>query len=332
MSDTQRAQAGPGLPGPARSAVRLCRAGFRLAGFRRAGLCRAAVVVAGLLLVGVVAGTAPAAPPVAAATLAPITAVTEPGFSGGASPGAPVKPSGSLGPIGTAPATTGPPASTPAQQAPATVAPIPTPAGSSGGSGPWLLVGLLLLLVLLLGGMFALRRRPRPLAAGPPLAGPPPVRARTAGPPPPARPRTAPLPTGTPALADALRQVAAGTSSVAVAEQIDRLLGRPDTTRDDLVAACIRQRDQVRDERLRAVLLHALVGVGVSEVRADGERFDPHRHETVDRAPVADPALHDTVASTERCGYLDNGRVLRVPRVILHWAPPAGGPFPADRR
>ena len=362
MTASPRAVAEPGSPGPAISAV--TRTGALLA------TALATVLAAAVLFAAAGDTSALAASAATRGPLGTITAdTTGPGFSGGPAAGtggpigtigAPSSQPGTGTPGTAAPPTTAPPTTAPATVQPSVVpsiAPVPvTPTGGR-GSGPLLLVVLLVLVVLGLLGLLVLRGRPRTTTGtvappGPPSGSPPgsppgspsgqppgQPTGRLSGTPPGPSPgtprRTEPVPSapsGVAGLVDALRRVGAGTSSVAVAEQIDRLLGRPDVSRDELVAACIRHRDQVRDEPLRAVLQRALAGVGVREVRADGERFDPHRHETVDRAPAADPALHDTVASTERCGYVDNGRVLRVPRVVLHWVPPAGGPFPVDRR
>jgi molecular chaperone GrpE (heat shock protein) len=56
----------------------------------------------------------------------------------------------------------------------------------------------------------------------------------------------------------------------------------------------------------------------VVPVAPDGEPFDGAHHDAVDREPTTDPARDRTVASTERTGYLDHGRVLRRPEVVVY--------------
>ncbi|GAA4567534.1 nucleotide exchange factor GrpE [Planotetraspora kaengkrachanensis] len=124
---------------------------------------------------------------------------------------------------------------------------------------------------------------------------------------------------GTGHLTAALREIAAGGVSDALAQQIDRLLAA-EPGRDALVDACVRFRDQLgeRHPLLADRLLDALGPAGVREIGADGQPFDGRVHEAVDVVPTADPRLHDVVASTERPGYVDGDRVVRVPRVSVY--------------
>ncbi|GIH70120.1 nucleotide exchange factor GrpE [Sphaerimonospora thailandensis] len=121
-------------------------------------------------------------------------------------------------------------------------------------------------------------------------------------------------------LVRALAGVAADGASQAVTQQIDRLLSAGSVDRDALVHACVRHRDQLSERfpHLDEQLCAALESVGVLEVRVDGQRFDARVHEAVDLSPTADPGLHDIVARTTRCGYVDGDRVLRVPRVVVY--------------
>lgn len=48
-----------------------------------------------------------------------------------------------------------------------------------------------------------------------------------------------------------------------------------------------------------------------------GAPFDPQHHHAVDRLPTHDPAQHNTVM-TDRPGWVDGGRVLRLPDVIVY--------------
>ncbi|GLZ44911.1 hypothetical protein Acsp06_10960 [Actinomycetospora sp. NBRC 106375] len=94
----------------------------------------------------------------------------------------------------------------------------------------------------------------------------------------------------------------------------------PATDRTVLVDLCIDLADRLRDTGpgLRARLHRGLAEVGVLPIEPDGRPFDRAEHDAVDREPTADPARDRTVASTERTGYLDHGRVLRRPEVVVY--------------
>ena len=94
----------------------------------------------------------------------------------------------------------------------------------------------------------------------------------------------------------------------------------PSTERAALVELCIDLADRLRTDGpgLRARLHRGLADVGVVPVEPDGLPFDGAHHDAVDREPTPDPARDRTVASTERTGYLDHGRVLRRPEVVVY--------------
>jgi hypothetical protein len=131
-------------------------------------------------------------------------------------------------------------------------------------------------------------------------------------------------PDGRAELVRALRDLGASGVSEAISQQIDRLLtpqqpgGGPD--RGSLVASCVRFRDQLAERfpQQADLLGAALEAAGVRELLADGQPFDGRMHEAVETAPTDDPALHDVVSKTVRCGYVDGDHVLRVPRVVVY--------------
>ena len=71
-------------------------------------------------------------------------------------------------------------------------------------------------------------------------------------------------------------------------------------------------------EALREQLLDALATVGVTPIDASiGEEFDSSRHHAVGRVVTNDPGSHNRVAGTERYGYVDRGKRLRYPDVLV---------------
>jgi len=87
--------------------------------------------------------------------------------------------------------------------------------------------------------------------------------------------------------------------------------------RATLVTAAIAAIDLAQNEGLREQLTRALEQAGVTQVAPDGVPFDPQQHHAVDRLPTHDPAQHNTVM-TDRAGWVDGGRVLRLPDVIVY--------------
>ncbi|WP_018681486.1 nucleotide exchange factor GrpE [Actinokineospora enzanensis] len=122
-------------------------------------------------------------------------------------------------------------------------------------------------------------------------------------------------------LADALRDVAERAPGDAIRQQVARLLDE-EPKRDALVLACVRYRDQLgaRLPELAARLYGAMSRVGVEEVRCEGELFDPTRHTATATVTATRADQHDRVAETVRPGYLDNGRVVRFPEVVVYRA------------
>lgn len=120
-------------------------------------------------------------------------------------------------------------------------------------------------------------------------------------------------------LSHALREVATGAPSAAVAQQIERLL-ESGSSREELLLACIRYRDQLaeRDPTSANRLLGALQQIGVDEIVVDGERFDAYRHEAIDRVVAPRRDLDDHVAETTRPGYRDHVRAVRLPQVVVY--------------
>ena len=77
-------------------------------------------------------------------------------------------------------------------------------------------------------------------------------------------------------------------------------------------------------EGQRAVLrqlLKALEQFGVETVAAEGEPFDPERHEAVSMQP-SDSVAPQSVISVMQKGYLMQGRLLRAARVVVSSGPP----------
>ncbi len=116
-----------------------------------------------------------------------------------------------------------------------------------------------------------------------------------------------------------LAPLADRAASSAIAQQVARLLAE-DPPRDTLVEACVRIRDQLggRDPAIAARIADALARDGVHEVHADGEWFDPARHEAVGTAPAPSPDRHDRVAETVRPGFRDGDRIVRPPQVVVY--------------
>jgi molecular chaperone GrpE len=87
--------------------------------------------------------------------------------------------------------------------------------------------------------------------------------------------------------------------------------------RDRLVEICLTIADQTASGMLREQVEDALEEVGVIAFSADGERFDPSRHEAAGVTPTDDPEREGLVAETERPGYLDGDEVIRPARVVV---------------
>jgi molecular chaperone GrpE len=73
---------------------------------------------------------------------------------------------------------------------------------------------------------------------------------------------------------------------------------------------------------VQAQLLDALRRHGVTRIDAQGQPFDPNKHEAVAQVPTAD-APPGTVVQVFEQGYLIHERVLRPARVAVSAAPPS---------
>lgn len=129
-------------------------------------------------------------------------------------------------------------------------------------------------------------------------------------------PGPAPAASAPPSAAPASPVPAAGGPLIGPAP--DRDTDRLRTQRDGLVAGLIDLREQLPSEVLRDEVGRTLASAGITELHPDGETFDPAVHRAVAQRPATDAALHNTVAATERPGYLDGSRVLRQPEVVVH--------------
>ncbi len=98
---------------------------------------------------------------------------------------------------------------------------------------------------------------------------------------------------------------------------------RPDRNvfdqRSKLIKTCISVYDLMTSEAQREQLRMTLeeVGLTVVEVRS-GDRFDPDTQKAIDTVVTSDPRLNNTVAETERPGYKDGDKVLRLPEVLVY--------------
>jgi len=77
-------------------------------------------------------------------------------------------------------------------------------------------------------------------------------------------------------------------------------------------------------EMVRSQLLDALRRHGVTRIEAQGQPFDPNKHEAVMQQPGAD-VPPQTVLQVLEQGYMIHERVLRPARVIVSAAPPKRG-------
>ena len=90
------------------------------------------------------------------------------------------------------------------------------------------------------------------------------------------------------------------------------------TDRNALVEACIWMRDRATSPALAQHLDGAFAKVGVSQVDATGQRFDPAVHEAGSTIAAGSPAEDGIIARTEQIGYTDRGRLLRHPIVTVY--------------
>jgi len=95
--------------------------------------------------------------------------------------------------------------------------------------------------------------------------------------------------------------------------------------REKLVSACIDVTDRLTNAALRDILISALADAGVEAIDGDGDSFDAGRHRAIHRVDTDDPRQHGRIASTERLGYSDRGKVIRPPEVSVFSADPGLG-------
>lgn len=88
--------------------------------------------------------------------------------------------------------------------------------------------------------------------------------------------------------------------------------------RGALVEACIWMRDRATSPALAQHLDGAFAKVGVTQVDATGQRFDPSVHEAGGTIAAGSPAEDGIIARTEQIGYTDRGRLLRHPIVTVY--------------
>src|SRR5262245_27392726 len=96
------------------------------------------------------------------------------------------------------------------------------------------------------------------------------------------------------------------------------LLAQTLADRRALVQLCLYALDRARSDGVAERIERGLAGVGVTAVRPDGRPFDPALHEAAGTRDTDDTALAGLIAETEVVGFSDNGRVLRVPVVIVY--------------
>ncbi len=78
--------------------------------------------------------------------------------------------------------------------------------------------------------------------------------------------------------------------------------------------------------------LEGFKNMGLEEIGAQGERFDPNYHEALTTMPVDQASLDDKVVQVFSAGYRVGTRVIRPARVVVgaYTAPPEPAPEPAD--
>ncbi|HEV3356455.1 MAG TPA: nucleotide exchange factor GrpE [Pseudonocardiaceae bacterium] len=85
-----------------------------------------------------------------------------------------------------------------------------------------------------------------------------------------------------------------------------------------VVMLCIYALDRARSTGVATQLERGLAEVGIVAVRPDGQRFDPSHHEAAGTVPTDDAELVGTIAETEAVGFVDHGRVVRAPVVLVY--------------
>jgi molecular chaperone GrpE len=96
------------------------------------------------------------------------------------------------------------------------------------------------------------------------------------------------------------------------------LLARTVADRTTLVRLCLYALDRARSDGVAERIERGLAGVGVTAVRPDGRPFDPALHEAAGTTVTDDDGLVGLIAATEVAGFIDNGRPLRAPVVVVY--------------
>lgn len=200
-----------------------------------------------------------------------------------------------------------------------------TNGGSSGddgfGFGVVLVVGIVGL-ACGLGAGVVLGRRGQPasdISVGLPRSAPAPV--VPLGPP--------PSPRAGPGMTDPVRvapgstgsgpfPVAPDVGSPAAAPVVEQ--GRePDPDRGALIEALIEVADEVSSGAVRTAIVQRLAAVGVEAIVVEaGTPFDASRHRGIHAEQATSAEQADTVVAMERPGWVDRGKVLRPPEVVVY--------------
>jgi molecular chaperone GrpE len=85
-----------------------------------------------------------------------------------------------------------------------------------------------------------------------------------------------------------------------------------------LVELCVDLYDRLTSDGLRDKLRVGLGRIGIELVTAEREPFDPAAHEALGVVETTEPQLDGVVASTQRSGYSDHGRLTREPAVLVY--------------
>lgn len=100
----------------------------------------------------------------------------------------------------------------------------------------------------------------------------------------------------------------------ALADPLSRALAE----RSALIDLCVYAMDRARSAGVVERLTEGLGGVGVRELRPEGEVFDPARHEASGTVLTADTTLEGMIAEVEVPGFADRERMLRPPVVTVY--------------
>jgi molecular chaperone GrpE len=88
--------------------------------------------------------------------------------------------------------------------------------------------------------------------------------------------------------------------------------------RDLLVELCVDLHDRLSSAGLRDKLRLGLHRVGIQLVAAEGEPFNPVNHLALGEVETTEASLDGLVATTQRSGYRDRGRLAREPAVLVY--------------